>query len=161
MFIFSLSAAKKWKKMIFILFCAIFFIILLGGAIFIFGRNNRIKIIDGKAYDISLSSCGDLTKWAGQFGIQIDRQPVMTEKVTIPLEFNAVYQQYNDTQKRAGFDLEPYKGKQCLLYTFEVQNDSENDPLLLNVLVYENIVIGADVSEKTYDGFVKSLNEFP
>ena len=58
-----------------------------------------------------------------------------------------------------GFDLEKYKGRQCIKCTFDVQNSTDDSPVEMNVLVLDERVIGADLSEKYYNGFMKSLAE--
>lgn len=85
------------------------------------------------------------------------------KQVQIPSEFNDVYTRYNEIQKSQGFDLEPYKGQEVTVYTYNITNYAgyENrDCIYANLIVCNNMLIGGDVcSTSVSDGFMQALKE--
>ncbi len=80
-----------------------------------------------------------------------------TEKTfTIPIEFDMVYNNYNEIQKEAGFDLSPYKGRTCTMYTYEIYNHPFGK-CNANIIVYKGEIIGGDISSVNLDGFMTAL----
>ncbi len=127
------------------------------GVIFVmmFGYDHRTKAYaewNDKPYSTSAENIRDMQKLAENFGISIGCQPDSAETIRIPQEFNQLYNEYNALQKNIGMNLEPYKGEECTLYTFDV-----NDALYLNLIVYDGHFIGGDLSEKDWNGQMKSI----
>ncbi|MCI9111012.1 MAG: DUF4830 domain-containing protein [Eubacterium sp.] len=85
------------------------------------------------------------------------------KQVQIPSEFNDVYTRYNEIQKSQGFDLEPYKGQEVTVYTYNITNYAgyENrDCIYANLIVCNNMLIGGDVcSTSVSDGFMQALKK--
>ena len=77
-----------------------------------------------------------------------------SEQVRIPIEFGDVYNKYNELQKQSGGDLLNYRGADCIRYTY-----INKDERRLNLLVYENRVIGGDVCTVSLDGEMKPLSK--
>ncbi|MBE6731358.1 MAG: DUF4830 domain-containing protein [Ruminococcaceae bacterium] len=89
------------------------------------------------------------------FGYEISEDPVDVRTVTIPKEFSDIYTEYNDMQKAQGFDLKPYKGKECKQYIYLITNYPNTDcEVHATMLVYQNIIIGGDVSSAEINGFM-------
>lgn len=83
--------------------------------------------------------------------------PNYTEKTfTLPFDFDTVYNNYNEIQKEAGFDLIPYKGKECTMYTYEIYNHPFGKANA-NIIVYNGEIIGGDISSVSLDGFMVPL----
>ena len=83
--------------------------------------------------------------------------PDYTEKTfTLPFEFDMVYNNYNEIQKDAGFDLSCYKGKKCTMYTYELTNHPFGK-CNANIIVYNGEIIGGDISSVNLDGFMTGL----
>ena len=57
-----------------------------------------------------------------EMGWEVSDEYDECKAVTIPKEFNEVYEKYNKLQKQQGFDLEDYKGKTAEVYTYAVKN---------------------------------------
>ena len=74
---------------------------------------------------------------------------------TIPEKFNDVYLKYNALLKTGGFDLEPYKGKRCVRYTYLIPEKNAR----ANIIVYDGRVIGGDISGITLDGIMIPLEK--
>lgn len=67
-----------------------------------------------------------------------------------------MYNNYNQIQKEAGFDLALYKGKKCVMYTYELTNH----PLghcRANIITYLGDIIGGDISSVSLSGFMLPL----
>lgn len=87
-----------------------------------------------------------------------DISPVAEIKdVIIPSEFDPVYENYNLIQLESGYDLTPYKGCRCVMYTYEILNHPFG-PVRGNVLTYEGRVIGGDISSVNINGFMQGLS---
>lgn len=97
----------------------------------------------------------DRRTFAAQFGWEIALPAVSQEEVTVPQEFDEVYESYNTIQKAQGLDLSRYRGKTVMRETYTVTNYKDYDgTVYLNLLVYKNRVIGGDVCSAALDGFV-------
>ncbi len=91
-------------------------------------------------------------------GWEISGEPINVREVVIPSEWNEVFSQYNAIQMQQGFDLDDFRGKNVTIYTYEVYN-YENKPenMIANLMVYENKLIGGDVSCTELGGFIQGL----
>lgn len=89
-------------------------------------------------------------------GVAADEDSCETKSITIPLEFSDVYKEYNSLQKKAGFDLEPYKGCKATQYTYSVKDDQQR---LIHLLVYNGRLIGGDIAEISVNGKMKPLKK--
>lgn len=79
--------------------------------------------------------------------------------IIIPEVFGDVYNNYNVLQQSAGYDLLMYKGCEATVYTYNI-NAPENHKgeCVLNIIVYNDRVIGGDVSSLSINGFMLPLN---
>ena len=88
-----------------------------------------------------------------QFGWEA-AELVDSARVTIPSEFDPVYEEYNTLQKKQGFDLSKYKRKTVDRYTFTIGNyKGYSGAVLADVIVYKNKVIGGDICSADVKGF--------
>lgn len=72
---------------------------------------------------------------------------ICKKDVVIPYTFNANYNQYNNIQKRMGFDLSLFKGCRVKLYTYSVLTEKTES---VSILVYKGSVIGGDYSGEDF-----------
>lgn len=88
------------------------------------------------------------------FGWQVDPGSEKCEKIKIPKEFTDVFENYNRLQKQSRFNLSDYRGKTVYKYTYIVLNPPENSKEIfyVNILVYENNMIGGDVMTPSLNG---------
>ena len=82
-----------------------------------------------------------------QFSLEAISETAKTRSVTIPMEFNDTYNQYNELQKKIGLDLNRYKGRTAEEITYELKNSEIKYAVLL---VYEGRVIGAHLTNGEY-----------
>lgn len=95
-----------------------------------------------------------------EMGWEVPEEYTECKVVIIPTEFNEVYEKYNDLQKKQGFDLSKYKGKTVEIYTYEVKNYPDHEKnIVCNLMVYEDVLIGGDVSCIEIDGFMQGLKK--
>ena len=91
-------------------------------------------------------------------GWQVSAEPIDVREVIIPSEWNEVFSQYNAIQMQQGFDLDDHRGKNVTIYTYEVYNyEDKPENMIANLMVYENKLIGGDVSCTELGGFIQGL----
>ena len=131
------------KKSLAAVFLFTLIIILVGGQFFAAAN----PVIDAKTNARRVSFIKSL-------GLEPDDRNAESKTVTIPLEFSAVYKNYNTIQKQAGYDLSGYKGLSVTVYTYPVGkiNVENDDEYYVNLMVYKNRVIGGDISSRNFYG---------
>ena len=102
----------------------------------------------------------DRIKFIEDFGIKVKEEPVREETFTMPEDFDRVILGYNQIQKAQGLDITKYSRKRVTHYSYEVTNYNSDSPVYVNLLVYRNKIIAADISSMAEGGFVSALTEF-
>lgn len=102
----------------------------------------------------SVKSIDDHIAFLNAFGYNVDANPVQIQEIIIPDEFSEEYKKYNEIQKMSGFDLSKYKGYRAKKYTYKITNYSGTEEVVANLIVYNNKVIGGDVSSTSLGGFI-------
>lgn len=119
------------------------------------GENKTVSISYGK-----VKSNEDRIKFLEQFGWSVAAEPLESEEVLIPSEFDKVFAGYNEIQKSQGLDLGKYKKKKLTRYTYEVTNyEGYEGKVLANILVYRNKVVGGDICSADSDGFLQGFEK--
>lgn len=93
-------------------------------------------------------------------GWEVSKDYIECKVITIPDEFNDVYEQYNQLQKDQGFNLEKYKGKTVEIYSYQVYNykgHEDNNCIICNLMVSDGVLIGGDVCCTELKGFIQGL----
>ena len=88
----------------------------------------------------------------------VSETPYEVVEFEIPLEFNSVWENYNNLLKEKGYDLALYKGKKCKRYTYLIPSENAR----ANIIVRDGKIIGGDISSITLDGImipIKSREE--
>ena len=79
--------------------------------------------------------------------------------VNIPEVFYDVYNNYNTLQQSSGYDLSLYKGCEVTIYTYSINPPSDySGECVINIIVYNDRVIGGDVSSSALGGFMLPIN---
>lgn len=118
------------------------------------GSGTEVNISYGKITDEA-----DVKKFLLQFGWETDDEPVESVNVTVPQKFDRVMSEYNQIQKAQGLDLEKYKGKEVLRFTYKIKNYSDSaEDVYANVLVYKKKVIGGDLCSADVNGFIHGFD---
>ncbi len=79
-----------------------------------------------------------------------------SHEITVPEEFDDVYENYNEVQLEAGFDLRPYCGRRLTMCTYEIY-DHPFGKVFAHVLLSGGRVVGGDISSTAIDGFMQGL----
>ena len=77
------------------------------------------------------------------------------QEFRIPMEFGDVYSNYNEIQKEIGTDLYCYRGAECTRFTYTMVSESET--FRVNLLVYNDRIIGGDVCTVSLGGEMMPL----
>lgn len=111
--------------------------------------------------DVKQATCIDenqVATYVKSFGLEVDLSSLKIDNITVPIEFNEVYNNYNKIQQQQGFNLQNFKGKQLVRYTFPVTNHpKQTDDVYAEVLTYKGEVVAADVYSTNIDGFINAL----
>ena len=110
-------------------------------------------------YSTEVGSEFSVVEFLKQFDIEIDKSTEQAVNITIPSEFNQVYENYNALQQSQGLDLNEYKGKNATRYTYSVTNSTSNDEVICNIIVCENKVIACDLCTTALDGAMTALTD--
>lgn len=106
------------------------------------------------SYD-GLSTDPARAEFLRSFGWEVSDTPEETCEVTVPPRFDAVYEGYNDIQKKQGLDLSRYRGKKVMRYTYRVMNyPGYEGEVLASILLYKNRVVGGDICSAEASGFL-------
>ncbi len=91
-------------------------------------------------------------------GWKVSGQPIATEELLIPDQFDDTYAGYLSLQESQGFDLSKYCGKRVKRYTYEIVNYPTGETgIQISLLVYKNTVIGGEVLSPVTGGFLHGL----
>lgn len=102
---------------------------------------------------------GERLSFLESFGYTLAKDPLDVRTVTVPKEFSDIYEEYNRMQKAQDFDLAPYKGKECKQYVYLITNyPGVKSEVHATMLVYQNIIIGGDVSSAELEGFMHGFS---
>ena len=155
MFIFSIKAGRK---KIFIGLAAILLVITAVMVVSKLFHSEPVASSEGKTYTLSAESNDQRVAFLNQFGWQVSTEPLEMKDVTIPAQFDDVYIQYNNIQKEQGLDLTPYAGKTCRQWVYAVTNYPQATDVRATILVYDNKVVGGDLSTVQLDGFMTGFS---
>lgn len=112
-----------------------------------------------KNVSIRCATTEERVNYINSFNLETDSKEESKE-IIIPEQFNDVYNKYNEIQKQQNFDLTDYKGKTAVMYTYNITNYDDNDNVIANLIVYDGILIGADLCDTSADnGFLVALND--
>ena len=115
--------------------------------------SQTIKVKKGKA-----KTNEQRVEFIRQFGWEIESEPSEVMQVVLPEQLDEVYQKYNSIQKKQGFNLEKYLGKQATRYTYPVKNYPKHPEFVqANLLVYRDTIIAGDVCSVELNGFMHGL----
>lgn len=113
-----------------------------------------------KSREYTMKNENERQSFLKEMGWEVSEEYTECKVVIIPTEFSEVYEKYNEMQKKQGFDLSKYKGKTVEIYTYEVKNYPDHEKnIVCNLMVYEDVLIGGDVSCIEIDGFMQGLKK--
>lgn len=157
MFIYSLKASTI--KFFAVVCVALATLITLIAFIPVAATDDSVSASANADVDYSgIKTNDDRINFLGQFGWQVKPEAIESVEVTIPEEFDKIFTAYNEIQKQQGLDLNKYKGKNVMRYTYEITNyDGYEGTVYANIIVYRNKVIAGDVCSADVTGFMQGL----
>ncbi|MBE6618347.1 MAG: DUF4830 domain-containing protein [Ruminococcaceae bacterium] len=154
MFVYSLKADRLKA----FLTLALAFTVLVG-LILAVPAYGAVETTSGDISYTDVKSGADAANFLRQFGWDVSDEPNESTEVRIPAQFDEVFTQYNDIQKKQGLDLSKYRRKTVTRYTFEVKNFPEaTGTVIASVITYRNRVIAGDLYKIGNGGFVVGLD---
>lgn len=121
----------------------------------IFSFDSRIQKraeYGGEIYGLSLENEEDVKRIAYFFDISVNIPP-KCENIRIPMQFNEVYENYNQLQYDIGMNLEKFKGEECILYTADIDENT-----VIHMISWNGQFIGGDISDRDFHGNITSLS---
>ena len=118
-----------------------------------------IVVISGSCLAFTTWKNKDNIEFLRSYGWEVKKQPIEQVEVTIPSKFDDVYKNYNKIQLEAGLNLENYRGKKGIRYTYEVTNYpvKTKDTIRANIIVIDNTPVAGDIMTTNINGFMHSL----
>ncbi len=77
-------------------------------------------------------------------GVNVNETAVAVKKTVIPQEIDGNTLQYNEIQKKAGFDLLKFRGKAATIYSYSL---IENSQKVVTIVVVDNKIIAGDITD--------------
>lgn len=151
---FIISIKPSFKKIFTTALCVFIIVFSIATLINDSGTAAASKLLIERTAEENRVAFIEKYKW------DINEIPLETATVNIPKEFGDVYREYNKIQKKEGFNLEKYKGKQVTRYSYEVRNYKDNPQFVrANILVYKDKIIGGDICSLKLDGFMHGISQ--
>lgn len=163
MFVFTTKLSKK--KMVWFVIAMGF---ILGAIIMLVPEENAYDALSNQMIESEMTSITvggiktneDRIIFLNQRGLEVSENEVEMKEIIIPIEFDEVYTKYNELQVSQGFNLEKFKGKTAEMYTYLVMNSEEKQSeIYANILIYDNKIIGGDISSASLDGEILALDK--
>ena len=153
MFIFSIKTSKR--KLIAHGAFIVALIIVFGVFFISLCSSDKEAVCPIGKYKLNARDNDERIEFLSQFGWAVSGEPTEISTITIPAEFNSTYEKYNDIQREQGLDLSKYQEKTCTRYTYQILNYKDAaQGVRANLLVFNDKVIGGDVSSVTLNGFI-------
>ncbi len=92
-------------------------------------------------------------------GWTVDPETETAQEITLPRSFTGVLQEYNELQLQQGFDLRPYGGLGCTVYSYIVTDYDSPDTVLATIYLYKNRIIAGDIHSTAMDGFMHGIRK--
>ncbi|MEE1218303.1 MAG: DUF4830 domain-containing protein [Ruminococcus sp.] len=99
------------------------------------------------AYTLVAENPTDERSFLSQFGLNAVSKSRVCEDITIPSEFNEIYNKYNTLQNKVGLDLSRYSGKTVKRVTYKLADSKLNYAV---ILVYKNRIIAGHLTNGEY-----------
>ncbi len=120
--------------------------------------NGEIETAEMNIKTLKLKTAEDRITLLKQLGWEVQEDPVEFREITIPEEFDPIYSEYNELQKKQGLNLEKFAGKRVMKYSYVVLNHpSGEENVVATLLIYKNKLIGGDVASANREGFLQGL----
>ena len=127
-------------------------------AVLAFALTLRGQAVAASAEVKNIRDNSDRLGYLNGLGWQVSEQPIATEELLIPEQFDDSYAGYLQLQADQGFDLTQYRGKRVKRYTYQLTNyPVQDEPVQIALLVYKNRVVGGQIQSSS-GSFVHGLS---
>lgn len=113
-----------------------------------------VNRVDFGGNKITLESAEEQMSFLESFGWDVGNEPVDSRNIIIPVEWNSVYEEYNNLQIQQGFDLDKYRGKEATVVTYGILNYPDCPDAYATLIICDGVLIGGDVSCAELGGFM-------
>ena len=107
----------------------------------------------------NISTEEEMINFLSKFGYEVEAKPINIYEITIPEEFNSIFEKYNEIQRAQGLNLKRYSGKDATAYIFKVTNYGQDCEVFATLIIRNSRIIAADICSKDGDGFVHGLEK--
>lgn len=124
------------------------------------GETDKESLAADAVINYSASNDEERMNFIKQLGLTVNPEPESVTQIIIPDEFDEVYSEYNELQKKSGLDLSDYRGCKAKKWTYAVTNYpgyEDCESIRINLIVYKGKVIGGDICNIELDGFMTGL----
>ncbi len=120
---------------------------------------NSVQVVASTTPDPKgVRTAEDRIEYLSDWGWTVDETPLSIEELLIPETLDDSYTDYIALQSELNFDLQSLAGKRVKRYSYAVTNHpSDTENVQINLLIYQNNVVGGEVLSPTADGFLHSL----
>ena len=132
--------------------------LLLVGVILMAGAFRKAAAVRNGGGGAGMKTEAGRVAWLRSNGWEVESPAESESRVLIPATFSRVFEEYNSLQKRQGFDLSRYSGKEVTMFTYRVTNAGSRDEEVLAVLyLLDGALVGGDVHSTALNGFMEPL----
>ncbi len=124
-----------------IVICGVMLAVVTAIAICSGYRSDTATCDEAGAYSLVAENAAEEIEFLSQFGLSVASESRRSEKITIPTDFSAVYEDYNALQNQIGLDLEHFKGETADKVTYTL-----NSGEYVVILVCRGRVIGGHIT---------------
>ena len=157
MFVISVKSDKLKKILVTAL---IFALTVIGGLVYV-SKQDSVPASTIGGMNMKATNNNERVTFFAQFGLEVNEEPIEVKEIVIPSEFDENYNKYNEIQKKQGLDLEPFKGVRVKYWSYEILNypgyENSDGRIRGNLLIYNGIIIGGDVSDISLNGFMHTF----
>ncbi len=126
----------------------------------IFWGRTVTKELRDNAYVQKLVTLDARLSCLNRFGWEVDETSEVNREIFIPEPLDDNFRKYNMLQTPCGFNLEAYQGKKATCYTYLATNFPYpvSQPVYINLLILEGMLIAGDCTSEAIDGFILPLD---
>jgi hypothetical protein len=130
-------------------------VIIAAGGVWLFTKAEKEAERDEK---FTMSTNAERIDFLNKNGWIVKPDPVSKDEITIPAEFNEVYEEYAAFQREQGFELENYKGREVTLISYSVLNyPGITENVTANMLMCDDLLIGGEITLDEENGFTEPI----
>ena len=106
----------------------------------------------------NIQTAEDRTAYLVGLGWDVSPEPIESQEVLIPAQWDTVLNRYNELQLRQGMDLAKYKNKRVMRYVYELHNHPSGEKdVYVCILIHKKTVIAGDIQSHAQNGFMHGL----